>query len=48
MSNIYSSVEVLKFPRSRFKFRTTRRATYGYGKIYPDFYVIVLLVKLYK
>lgn len=37
MGNIYSSVEVLKFPRSRFKFRTTRRATYGYGKIYPDF-----------
>ena len=37
MGNIYSSVEVLKFPRSRFKFRTTRRATYSYGKLYPDF-----------
>lgn len=35
MSNIFSSVEVLKVPRSRFKFRKTRRATYGYGKIYP-------------
>lgn len=37
MSSIFTSVETLALPRSRFKYKKNVRTTYGYGKIYPCF-----------
>ncbi|AXB22580.1 major capsid protein [Alces alces faeces associated microvirus MP15 5067] len=41
MSSIFSSVETLVTPRSRFHFKKTQRTTYNYGKLYPAFARVV-------